>query len=104
MIVKKLIFLLLILFSTSQLAFALNCDGKITRVLSGNNYCAGGERVGFLWSGGGSSWMCSSNKNMDALIMTAYALGKPVSVRDSSWSDCFGHPGGTIPNHIWFKE
>jgi hypothetical protein len=100
---RKSIFLISLIFAIPELAFALNCDGKITQVLSGNNYCSGGERVGFNWTGG-SSWMCSSNRNMDALIVAAYASGKTVSVRDSSWSNCFGNPAGTIPDHIWFQE
>ena len=100
---KLTIFMILsiMVFLTPKLVFSLTCDGKITRVLSGSSYCSSGERVGFIWTGG-SSWMCSSNKNTDALIMTAYITGKVVSVRDGSWPSCFDHPSGTIPNHIWF--
>lgn len=95
--------LMLSIIAAPNLVYALGCDGIITEVLSGNNYCAAGERVGFLWTGG-SDFMCSSNKNMDALIIAAYAAGKTVSVRDSTWTSCTNHPAGTTPNHIWFKQ
>ncbi len=81
---------------------AVTCDGVVTQVLSGTQYCSGGERVGFMWSGG-SDWLCSSNKNMDALLLVAYTTGKTISVRDSNWTTC-NQPAGSVPGHIWFKE
>jgi hypothetical protein len=82
---------------------AVFCDGTVTRVLSGNVYCANGERVGFMWTGNPTTWVCSSNKNMDALIMMAYATGKPISVRDNTWTTC-SPPTASVPEHVWFIE
>jgi hypothetical protein len=78
------------------------CDGKVTQVLSGAAYCSAGERVGFSWSGG-TGWICSSNKNMDALVITAYTTGKTISVRDNTWTSC-SPPDGSVPQHIWFLQ
>lgn len=61
--IKKISILFTFLFISN--VFALNCDGEVTEILSGLPYCEGGERVGFQWTGG-SDWLCSSNKNMDA--------------------------------------
>jgi len=88
--------------TVSQDAFALDCDGKITEVLSGNRYCSAGDRLGFVWTGG-SSWLCSTNKNMDGLILSAYTTGKSVSVRHHLWTSCFDHPPGATPDHIWLR-
>lgn len=82
---------------------ALICDGYVDQVLSGNAYCQNGQRVGFIVSGV-SNWLCSSNKNMDALILTAYTTGAKISIRDSSWTSCTGHNGGTAPNHVWLLK
>jgi hypothetical protein len=98
--VRGLMLLILVLPHT---AFGLNCDGRVIEILSGNAYCSGGERLGFVWTGGGG-WMCSTNRNMDALLLTAYSSGKTVSVRDRTWSSCFDHPPGTTPNHIWLLQ
>lgn len=93
----------LIITCASLPAWAINCDGKVTGVLSGSPYCSGGERVGFIWSGS-TKRLCSANKNMDALIMTAYASGKTISVRDNSWTTCNDPLNGYTPNHIWFWQ
>jgi len=92
-----------ILFLFAPQLWALDCDGNVTGVLSGSQYCNAGERVGFTWTGG-SSWLCSDNINMDALIMTAYVAGKNISVRDPSWLTCNDAPNGFVPNHIWFRN
>ena len=92
----------LLIFASPQLVFAISCYGKITEVLSGNDFCSGGERVGFVWSGG-SGRLCSANKNMDTLIIEAYINARTVAVRDGTWSSCFDLPNDTVPNHIWFQ-
>jgi len=101
--IQNISFILILFFGISPASWALNCDGKVTGVLSGSPYCSNGQRVGFTWEGS-IRWLCSDNKNMDALIMTVYASGNNISVRDNSWSTCNDATNGYVPNHIWFKK
>lgn len=98
-----IIVLLALIFSNSSYAAYVYCDGTVTGVLSGLAYCNGGQQVGFNWTGQtNSAYVCSSNKNMDALIITAYATGKKISVRDPNWGTC-APPTGSVPEHIWVQ-
>ena len=102
-VTKKKTLSLMFLALISSPTWALKCDGKVTGILSGSDFCSAGQRVGFIWEGG-SMWLCSDNKNMDALLMTAYASGKNISVVDHSWTTCNDAATGYVPNRIWFKE
>ncbi len=99
---KFFLYALTIMGFSNVYANYMICDGNVTSVLSGAPYCNSGERLGFSWSGGGN-WVCSSNKNMDALIIAAYTTGKPISVRDNTWTSC-NPPSGSAPEHIWFQQ
>ena len=102
---KKFVLVSLIGILSSSSVFAademLFCDGKVTKILTGNPYCASGARIGFQWEAS-TKWLCSNNKNMDAMLMTAYAAGVTISVRDF-WASCESPQNGESPNHIWFK-
>lgn len=78
------------------------CDGYVSQVLSGNPYCDAGARAGFGWTGS-TSWLCSANANMDALIITAYTTNRQISVR-APWPDCTSHATGAVPDHIRFLD
>jgi len=88
---------------TAPQAWSIGCDGEVTEILTGNSYCANGERIGFKWSAS-SKWLCSSSRNMDTMLITAFASGLEISVRDSSWETCESPASKDIPDHIWYSK
>jgi len=84
---KKILALSLILLLLPLPSFALDCVGKVTKVMDWPAQCPNG--VAYRLNVSNGKWICSKSKQSDSIILTAVATDKLVTTRvTSSESTC----------------